>query len=150
MKELLGRMVGKLSCVVLFRGLPGSGKTTAARKVAAEHDMLHLDTDHFLVRGGQYRYTPERQEQAFAALFGCLRVAGEMGCDVVISGVFAGRNEIEKLRDMIQAAYGDLDHACIVSDMPALTVEESFSRNEHGVCRADIEKMAQEWEEWSD
>jgi cytidylate kinase len=58
-------MIETFECVIL-RGLPGSGKSTFAKKLAAEHGFTHLEADaHFHVNG-EYRFDPARAADAHA------------------------------------------------------------------------------------
>ncbi|TAG47216.1 MAG: ATP-binding protein [Betaproteobacteria bacterium] len=58
-------MIHTFDCVIL-RGLPGSGKSTFAKRLAAEHGFTHLEADdHFYVKG-EYRFDPARAADAHA------------------------------------------------------------------------------------
>ena len=53
-----------MSKLTIFRGLPGSGKTTMARKLAAQTGAILIEPDELLIENGVYRYTPERYREA--------------------------------------------------------------------------------------
>ena len=55
----------QFDCVIV-RGLPGSGKTTLALQLAAEHGYLHLEADQHFVVNGSYRFDPSRVADAHA------------------------------------------------------------------------------------
>ena len=55
----------QFDCVIV-RGLPGSGKTTLALQLAAEHGYVHLETDQHFVVNGSYRFDPARVADAHA------------------------------------------------------------------------------------
>jgi predicted kinase len=71
-------------CVVV-RGLPGSGKSTFADKLATEHGYLHLEADdHFMVNG-VYRFDPARVADAHAVVARDALGAMQAGRRVVIA-----------------------------------------------------------------
>jgi len=49
-----------LGKIILIRGLPGSGKTTAAK----EFDCFHLEADMFFVRDNIYSFNKEHIKEA--------------------------------------------------------------------------------------
>uniref|UniRef100_A0A8C4QGQ8 CUE domain-containing protein n=1 Tax=Eptatretus burgeri TaxID=7764 RepID=A0A8C4QGQ8_EPTBU len=51
--------------LILLRGLPGSGKSTMARKIRMENkDAAVLSTDDYFVQGGIYSYNPDLLSEA--------------------------------------------------------------------------------------
>lgn len=70
-------------CIQIIRGLPGSGKSTLAK----EFDCLHLELDHYCIRGREYRWTPERDKTARNILLWRLRDEMREQIDLVVSGV---------------------------------------------------------------
>ncbi|MCA9363772.1 ATP-binding protein [Candidatus Kaiserbacteria bacterium] len=42
-----------------MRGVPGSGKSTIARRLAGENGVIHSTDDYFMV-DGEYRFDPEK------------------------------------------------------------------------------------------
>jgi predicted kinase len=52
-------------CVIL-RGLPGSGKSTFARRLASEFSFIHLEADDHFYIDGVYRFDPARVADAHA------------------------------------------------------------------------------------
>ena len=79
-------MPGRL---VIICGVPGSGKTTLARLVAARSGRaVHLQTD--AVRGtiANPDYSQEESEFVYGACLAVARVALDAGYDVVLDGTF--------------------------------------------------------------
>ncbi len=56
-----------MSTLFLVCGMPGAGKSTLARRLAAEHDALHLDPDAWIVALGLDPHDPLLRER-FEAL----------------------------------------------------------------------------------
>ena len=140
--------------LTIVRGLPGSGKTTYARKLAAETGCTLIEPDALLVKDGVYRYNQGLFNVACDFSLELLQKIGEAGADVIYADVLAARAYV---RDVIHAyrngnrrsfSHSETAYTIRVIDMPLLTVDESMARNKHGVRREDIERMAREWEPW--
>lgn len=54
-----------LSCILILRGLPGSGKNTFAE----EHGYKVVDSDSFFMVDGEYRFDPSRLDESHAKCF---------------------------------------------------------------------------------
>jgi predicted kinase len=75
--------------LILIAGLPGSGKTTLARALAAQTNTLHLNSD--LMRralGLMGHYAPEDKAAVYAALLERARASLSEGKDVVVDSTF--------------------------------------------------------------
>jgi AAA domain len=57
--------IASYECVIL-RGLPGSGKSTFAKRLADEYDFVHLEADDHFYVNGEYRFDPMRVADAHA------------------------------------------------------------------------------------
>jgi AAA domain len=57
--------IAGFDCVVL-RGLPGSGKSTFAKKLAASYGFLVLEADDHFYVNGEYKFDPARAADAHA------------------------------------------------------------------------------------
>lgn len=57
--------IARFDCVIL-RGLPGSGKSTFAKRLAEAFDFVHLEADDHFYIGGNYRFDPARVADAHA------------------------------------------------------------------------------------
>lgn len=80
--------------LLLIRGLPGSGKTTIAKKYA-QAGYIHCEADQYFEINGEYRFDGTKLR---AAHDDCLRsaiAAMNEGCPVVVANTFTRRWEME-------------------------------------------------------
>lgn len=124
---------GCVNEIVLIRGLPGSGKSTMARKMDRH---LHLEADMFLEVAGVYVYDPSKVRAAHDWCVASAKNALEQGRNVVVSNTFMRRWELQRYIDL---------------GFPFRIIEaQGRWPNIHGVPEDKIEIMARGWEEHSD
>jgi predicted kinase len=122
--------------LVLIRGLPGSGKTTMAKVMAAQ-GYDHHEADQYFERGGTYRYVPKEVPKAHAWCLARVRESLRRGRPCVVANTFSRRIEMERY---IQTAkqFG----------VPVRIIEARGNYpNVHGVPPEAIERMRARWEE---
>lgn len=112
----------------LIRGLPGVGKSTAAKR----YDCLHLELDQYCIRGGAYRWGEQRDYMARGWLGGIARYVMDRGIDLVVSGVMPC---VEFPIDQILAHAHYAGYVVYIADL-----ESSFN-NRHGVREKDMERF---------
>lgn len=132
--------------LTIIRGLPGCGKSTYARQLAAETGAMLIEPDALLVKGGVYRYSDEDYTQALWVARRMLYSAVLCGCDVIYADVLENRDLVVSCAFV--AKDSPYNYALRVIDMPLLTVDESMARNRHAVRREDIERMHAAWQPW--
>jgi predicted kinase len=90
-------------------GLPGTGKTTAARRLEAEHGALRLTKDEWM----KALYGPDNPEAASDVIEGRLIAIGlralELGVDVVLDFGLWSRDERSALRAAAAAVGADVE-----------------------------------------
>lgn len=133
--------------LTIIRGLPGSGKSTLGRKLAAEQNALFIEPDMLMYQNGEYKYDPAAYSVVVGSTYLVLRefFAYTPQAHAIFADVLPRKIDVQHL---IQYLHNQRDVKVI--DMPLLSVEESIRRNIHRVRREDIEHMAKLWEPWEE
>lgn len=80
--------------LLLIRGLPGSGKTTEARKYAAI-GYVHCEADQYFEFNGVYSFDPRQLASAHARCLSHARNALVVGNSVVVANTFSRQWEMQ-------------------------------------------------------
>jgi predicted kinase len=123
----------KICKLTIIRGLPGSGKSTEAKRICALTGAKHVESDMFFMIDGAYLYIPEKIAEAHAWCLQQVRSLLAAGNDVVVSNTFTQKWEM--------APYLELGVPTEVVEM------KSQYENVHGVNAATLERMRLGWEE---
>lgn len=75
----------------IVRGLPGSGKSTFARKFGA----ILIESDQALFFGGEYTWTQENLDKAIKWVREMVAFNFPYGHDITVCGVFANHNRFQ-------------------------------------------------------
>ena len=84
----------------LMRGAPGSGKSTAAKKLFP--GTVLFENDMFLIRDGKYCWSRERVQDAIKWCTTSVENALKNGMDVVVANTFTKRRFIEAYRQIAE------------------------------------------------
>lgn len=125
--------------LVLVRGLPGSGKSTFAKRYVETNRlmgdaMVHLEADMFHMKNGVYDWNPENVKAAHEWCQTTTRIMLEQGVGVVVSNTFTQKWEMQP--------YIDLGYKTRVYRM------RDQYENIHNVPDSVIQKMADRFEKW--
>jgi predicted kinase len=122
--------------IVLFRGLPGAGKTTAARALCAT--VLSAD-DYFLSPDGSYRFQADRLGDAHRQCLSNTEAALRLGIKrVAVANTFT--------REWEMAPYFALGDRLGVPVVAMIVENRHGGQNTHGVPDTAIEAMRDRFE----
>jgi predicted kinase len=125
--------------MIIMRGLPGSGKSTTARKAARGAKIL--STDDFFMRGGKYNFDPSKIVKAHQWNQKRAEKALAKGVpSVVIDNTNVQLWEMKAYVEMAQKYGYDVEFKAAKSSW-AWDVEELAKRNTHGVPLEAIKRM---------
>lgn len=84
----------------LFRGKPGSGKSTSAQKMfpgafLVENDMMHM-------RDGRYQWSREKMPEAIGWCISMVKTALEHGMDVCVANTFTKKRYVEAYKRLAE------------------------------------------------
>lgn len=120
--------------VILVRGVPGSGKSTFAKKFGA----FHIEADLFCMRDGKYVYNAKNNRvnhiRCLKLALACLRCK----CDVVVSNTFIKTASMEPFIKLAKRAKATVEVYRMDSNYGSI----------HDVPDAVIENMGRNIQPW--
>ena len=125
----------------IFRGLPGSGKSTAAKKVGC---IVVEPQDNWATRDGQYNWTKEETMVATGRSISLVESIMKLEYDVAIAEILPQLKDLDPYLDL--ADY--YKYTPRIYDLK-ITIDEAFSRNTHDVPKAHLQEYARMWEDYS-
>jgi len=78
--------------LILIRGIPGSGKTTYAKKHYLNY-KLH-EADDYRMKDGKYVFKPEESKEVYRKCFKDTKKSLEKGLNVVVTRTFLSKNSL--------------------------------------------------------
>jgi len=121
--------------LTLVRGLPGSGKSTYARKLGLEN---HFEADMFFEKDGEYKFDPSKIKDAHEWCQSQTRAALKKGESVVVSNTFTQHWELKPYLDMAKE---------LGAEVKVIRMTTDFG-NIHGVPEAVINNMKERFEDF--
>lgn len=81
--------------IYLVRGLPGSGKSTFAKRLAQDNGgILHLESDMYFMKNGEYVFDSAKVPKNHEWCFNAFKDAVNAGMDVIVSNTFTQKWEL--------------------------------------------------------
>lgn len=133
--------------VTFIRGLPGSGKTTLAKRFV--NTAVVAADDYFTDSDGAYHYDPVRLPDAHQDCQERAAALVNEGRSVVITNTFTRERELNSYREALDLLIDDdVRYSISVIDLfdAGLTDEELAARCVHGVPVEKIALMRARWE----
>ena len=134
-----------MKIVYIFRGLPGAGKSTAARALAdTSADSIIHSTDDFFMQDGVYKFDPSKLPRYHAMNFNAFCNSLRSGIEtIIVDNTNSQRWEWEKYENAALKA----DYAVAIVSLPMISAEEAAARTLHNVPVDVIKKMIARWED---
>lgn len=135
-----------LPSMTIMRGLPGSGKSTTAKQLAAENDAVICSADDFFINHeGVYVFNPDKLHMAHSACQAKAVRSLNEGKNVIIDNTNIKLKELNTYFN-IAKVLGGIEVRIAMSSAPwATDVDECAKRNTHGVPRDVIQRMKDSW-----
>ena len=133
--------------LVILRGIPGSGKSTIAKKLVEKEYSHILSTDDFFIRpNGYYDWNPKLIKEAHEWNFTRF-VYSPLFAQIIIDNTNTTYWEIKRYVEYIH--YNNIKSEITIIEPGTwwkFNAEECAKRNSHGVPKETIEKMIARWE----
>ncbi len=123
-----------MKCLILLRGLPGSGKSTFAKTLGG----IHVEADHYFMKDGEYKFDASKLKQAHEHCRTSTEGWMMEGYNIVVSNTFTQEWEMEPYFGLAK----DYGYRVV-----CLIVENRHGGvNEHGVPADKLEAMKDRFE----
>lgn len=129
--------------MILVRGLPGSGKSTMAREIAAGSNFrgpgmgyAHLEADQFFYENGVYNFDASKLHQAHQRCLLNARTCLEGNQSCVVSNTFTTKKELKPYFDL----------ALEFNIAPVVLLAQNVFGSVHGVPDETMKKMQERFQ----
>jgi len=122
-----------MTTITLYRGLPGSGKSTKAKSSGPDY----VEADMFFMRNGRYLYDNKKIKDAHIWCQSIARFNLQQGKDIAVSNTFIALHEID-IYLKIAKAYN--------AKVQIIECSGNF-QNTHNIPQFKLDSMKDRWEE---
>lgn len=91
--------------VAIIRGLPGSGKSTYAHRLALQWGAVIVEQDQFRVR--DYKYVFKTEDDVHKSFLDVIQTYAKWGADIIITGTFVTNKSVERVLDKVESILQD-------------------------------------------
>ena len=126
--------------LTIIRGIPGSGKTTLAKKVQEGSGAFHLETDMLTIVDDKYDFDPELLKYRHENAQKIAKIVIENGSDLIVSNTFVKVNSMLPYLDLVRGRGYTIVISSLVSnnygsihDVPSHTIKNMKSSFEEEI-----------------
>jgi predicted kinase len=129
-----------INTLYLIRGLPGSGKSTEAKRLEATSPGLfrHVEADMYFILGDEYIFDASKLKQAHEWCQSKTEEYLERGYNTIVSNTFTTLKEIKPYEEIAKRLSVKLE---------VYQMNNSF-KNIHNVPEETLRKMKSRWQEY--
>ncbi len=130
--------------VIIARGVPGSGKTTAVKALTVGRNAAIHSTDDYFYVDGEYRFDPARLAEYHDRNFKAFCASLHAGIPIVVcDNTNIQKWQYQRYVEVAQKA----DYRVVFLVMPHPDLVVAAKRNKHNVPLDVIRKMIKKWEQ---
>ena len=122
--------------LILYRGWPGAGKTSAAQRMFP--GVLLVENDMFHIHNGRYEWKAENMPKAISWCVGMVRTALENKFDVCVANTFTKRKFVEAYKKIAEEFGAEFYvYRCV-----------GHFQNQHGLKSSMVASFEKAMEDW--
>uniref|UniRef100_A0A7S3N2P0 ATP-binding protein n=1 Tax=Euplotes harpa TaxID=151035 RepID=A0A7S3N2P0_9SPIT len=132
----------KFKYCFIMRGVPGSGKSTVAKRIKGEEGVVHTTDNYFLNENGEYVFDRDLLAENHKKNFQAFCKSIDEGVEsVIVDNTNTTEREYKRYQEYAT------EHGYVVSFVviPHIPASVAAARNSHGVPEEAIKNMLKRW-----